>query len=149
MIEEGDGQDADRKAGGYPGTVGGADDSNDKGDKEEKRQQVQEMKEGANIEEPDQLAAPDILPQVGLDGKDGQFLHEEAHKDIYQEIIQDEAAEGVDDILPGKQLWQKIPEGHSQEEGAAQQVDDNKSDEDLGGQVFAGAPTSPEGFPLM
>jgi hypothetical protein len=40
-------------------------------------------------------------------------------------------------------------EGHAQEERGTQQIDDNKADKDLCGQVFAGASTSPEGFPLM
>jgi len=89
--------------------VGGADDADDKGNKDEQRQQVQEVEEGANIEEPDQLTAPDILSQIGLDGKDGQFLHQEAHQDVYQEIVQDETTEDRYNILAGKYVRQEIP----------------------------------------
>jgi len=71
MIEKGERQDADRKGGSHQRTVCGADSADDKGDEDEKRQQVEEMEKGANIEESDQLAAPDILTQIGLDGKDG------------------------------------------------------------------------------
>ena len=107
------------------------------------------MEQGANIQEPHQLTPPDILAQVGLDGKDRQFLHQETHQDVYRKIIQYEATKDPDDILAGKKSGQEMPEGEAQGEGTGQQVKDHKSEEDLRGQVFAGASTSPKGPPLM
>jgi hypothetical protein len=107
------------------------------------------MEQGTDIEEPYQLAAPDVLTQIGHDRKDWQFLHQETHQDVYRKIIQDKAAKDPDDILAGKKMWQVMLEGEAQEEGTRQQVKDHKSDEDLCSQVFSGAPTSPEGPPLM
>ena len=70
MIEKGDGQNADDKANGYQRTMCMPDDSNDKGDEDKQRYEVEKMEQGTDIEKTNQLATPDILRQVGLDGKD-------------------------------------------------------------------------------
>ena len=108
MIEKGGGEDGNDKAAGYQRTVRTADDGDDERNEDEYRQQVEELKKGANIKETHQLTTPDILAQVRLNGKDRQFLQQETHQDIYRKIIQDEAAEGPDDILAGKKSGQEM-----------------------------------------
>ena len=69
------------------------------------------MEKRTNVEETHQLTPPDILAQVGLDGKDRQFLQQKTHQDVYRKIIQNEAAEDPDDILAGKKLGQEMLKG--------------------------------------
>ena len=57
MIEKGGCQDAGHKARGHQRAICRAYDGKDEGDEDENRQQVQEMEYGADVEEPDQLAA--------------------------------------------------------------------------------------------
>ena len=115
MIEKGEGQNSDRKAGGDQRTVCGADDDDDKGDEEEERQQVHKIEQGPHIEEGDQLTAPDILTQVGLDGKDGQFLHHKTPQHIEGKIVQDKSAKHPGNILSREEFWQQVGEGYTQE----------------------------------
>jgi hypothetical protein len=86
-----------------------ADDGDDERNKDKDRQQVEKLEQGANIKETHQLAPPDILAQVGLNGKDGQLLQQETHEDVYRKIVQDKAAKDPDDILAGKKMWQEMP----------------------------------------
>jgi len=95
------------------------------------------------------LASPDVLGQVGLDRQDGQLLNQEARQDIYHEIIEDQTTEGFYDILCGEQFGQQVPEGKPEEESAGQQVEGEKSDDKLCGEVLAGASAAPECLPLM
>ena len=107
------------------------------------------MEHRPDIEEPNQLAAADVLGQIRLNGQDGKFLHQETYQDIRQEIVQDQTTEDPNDILPRKQVGQQAPEGKTKENGAGEQVEDDNSDDELCSQAFAGASAPPEGLPLM
>ena len=69
------------------------------------------MEHRPDIEEPNQLAAADVLGQIRLNGQDGKFLHQETYQDIRQEIVQDQTAKDLYNILPGKKSGQQVPEG--------------------------------------
>jgi hypothetical protein len=107
------------------------------------------MEKRPDIQEVDQLAFADILSEIGLDREDGQFLEGEPDDQVKGEIVSYEAAEDLDDVLVREHLLKKGPQKESECQGAAQEVEEDEADKDLGGKVLAGVTASPEGFPLM
>jgi len=149
IIEGGDGKQSDHEAGSGQPAISRGDGHNGKRGKKQDRDQVEKMEKRPDIQEVDQLAFADILSEIGLDREDGQFLEGEPDDQVKGEIVSYEAAEDLDDVLVREHLLKKGPQKESECQGAAQEVEEDEADKDLGGKVLAGVTASPEGFPLM
>src|SRR5215467_7248041 len=107
------------------------------------------MRQRPQVDKGGQLGAPDILEEIGLDGKGGKILEKEAKQDVDKKVIQDQAAKGFDHGAAGKKMRENVLQGDAEEEEAGEQIKEDESHEELQDDALTGIAAPPEGLPLM